>query len=72
MISAILLTSEFAQKYTKLFDLIFTYATPFFKLAFMIFGAIYGIELLIDLAWIVHQIRKNAETFNDEDKKRGR
>ena len=37
----------------------------------MIFGAIYGIELLIDLAWIVHQIRKNAEAFNDEDKKRG-
>ena len=71
MISAILLTSEFTQKYTKLFDLIFTYATPFFKLAFMIFGAIYGIELLIDLAWIVHQIRKNAEAFNDEDKKRG-
>lgn len=72
MISAILLTSEFAQKYTKLFDLIFTYATPFFKLAFMIFGAIYGIELLIDLAWIVHQIRKNAEEFNKEDEKRGK
>ena len=71
MISAILLTSEFAQKYTELFNIIFTYATPFFKLAFMIFGAIYGIELLIDLAWIVHQIRKNAEALNDEDKKRG-
>ena len=71
MISAILLTSEFAQKYTKLFDLIFTYATPFFKLAFMIFGAIYGIELLIDLAWIVHQMRQKAEAFDDEDKKRG-
>ena len=72
MISAILLTSEFAKKYTELFDLIFTYATPFFKLAFMIFGAIYGIELLIDLAWIVHQIRKNAEEFNKEDEKRGK
>ena len=72
MISAILLTSEFAQKYTELFNIIFTYATPFFKLAFMIFGAIYGIELLIDLAWIVHQIRKNAEEFNKEDEKRGK
>ena len=72
MALAILLTGEFAQKYTELFNIIFTYATPFFKLAFMIFGAIYGIELLIDLAWIVHQIRKNAEAFNKEDKKRGR
>lgn len=71
MALAILLTGEFAQKYTELFNIIFTYATPFFKLAFMIFGAIYGIELLIDLAWIVHQIRKNAEAFNEEDKKRG-
>ena len=71
MALAILLTGEFAQKYTELFNIIFAYATPFFKLAFMIFGAIYGIELLIDLAWIVHQIRKNAEAFNEEDKKRG-
>ena len=71
MALAILLTGEFAQKYTELFNIIFTYATPFFKLAFMIFGAIYGIELLIDLAWIVQQIRKNAEAFNEEDKKRG-
>ena len=71
MISAMLLTGDFTQKYTELFNIIFTYATPFFKLAFMIFGAIYGIGLLIDLAWIVHQIRKNAEAFDKEDKKRG-
>ena len=71
MISAILLTSEFAQKYTELFNIIFTYATPFFKLAFMIFGAIYGSEVRSDLAWIVHQSRKKAEAVNDEDKKRG-
>ena len=40
----LLLTADFAQKYTELFNIIFTYATPFFKLAFMIFGAVYGIS----------------------------
>ena len=68
----LLLTTDFAQKYTELFNIIFTYATPFFKLAFMIFGAVYGISALIDIAWIVHQIRKNAEELNKEDEKRGK
>ena len=68
----LLLTADFAQKYTELFNIIFTYATPFFKLAFMIFGAVYGISALIDIAWIVHQIRMNAEEFNKEDEKRGK
>ena len=68
----LLLTTDFAQKYTELFNIIFTYATPFFKLAFMIFGAVYGISTLIDITWIVHQIRKNAEEFNKEDEKRGK
>ena len=68
----LLLTTDFAQKYTELFNIIFTYATPLFKLAFMIFGAVYGISALIDIAWIVHQIRKNAEEFNKEDEKRGK
>ena len=68
----LLLTADFAQKYTELFNIIFTYATPFFKLAFMIFGAVYGISTLIDIAWIVHQARRNAEEFNKEDEKRGK
>ena len=68
----LLLTADFAQKYTELFNIIFTYATPFFKLAFLIFAALSGISALIDIAWIVHQIRRNAEEFNKEDEKRGK
>ena len=68
----LLLTTDFAQEYTELFNIIFTYATPFFKLAFMIFGAVYGVSALSGMAWIVDQVRKDAEELNKEDEKRGK
>ena len=53
---------EFMDSYRELFNIIITFVIPFVKL----FAVGVGISLLVDLQWIVHQIRKNAEGYNND------
>lgn len=54
---------EFIDAYRSLFDIIFTFVIPFVKL----YAIAMGIWLLIDIQWIVHQIRSNAEGYQNGD-----
>jgi 4-hydroxybenzoate polyprenyltransferase len=63
-----ILLETFTERYIAAFELVFTYVTPLIKLFVLIYGAIYGLNLLVDLAWIIHQIRKNAEDYEDKNK----
>lgn len=53
--------TDFMNSYKELFNIIFTFVVPFVKL----FAIGTGVCLLIDLQWIVHQIRKNAEGYQN-------
>lgn len=53
--------TDFMNSYKELFNIIFTFVIPFVKL----FAIGMGVWLLIDLQWIVHQIRVNAEGFQN-------
>lgn len=55
---------DFMDSYVELFDIVFTFVIPLAKL--LAIGV--GVDLLIDLRWIVHQIRRNAEGYNNGDK----
>ena len=59
-----MVSKDFMDSYVELFNTIFTFVIPCAKLL-----AIWvGVNLLIDLQWIVHQIRRNAEGYNNDDK----
>jgi hypothetical protein len=63
-----ILNPDVIQRYTEILNILLAYVAPFAKLTAIIFGTIYGINLLMDIAWIVHQIRKNAENYlNSKD-----
>lgn len=55
---------EFAaivEHYTELFDIIFTFTDPIVKLT----ATILGLGIGYDVWWIVHQVRKNAQSYED-------
>ena len=53
--------TDIIARYKELFDIIFIFVLPFVKL----FAIGIGVWLLVDLQWIVHQIRKNAEGYQN-------
>lgn len=58
---------DFIIAYKSLFDIIFTFVLPFVAL----YAIGLGIWVLVDLQWIVHQVRINAEKFQNEDNNEG-
>lgn len=54
---------DFILAYRSLFDIIFTFVLPFVAL----YAIAMGIWVLVDLQWIIHQIRINAEKYQNED-----
>ena len=53
--------AEIIECYTELFDIIFTFANPIVKLT----ASILGLGIGYDAWWIVHQVRKNAQSYED-------
>lgn len=53
--------ASIVEHYTELFSIIFTFVDPLAKLT----GMILGIGVGYDAWWIVHQIRKNAQSYEE-------
>lgn len=55
---------EFMESYTTLFNIIFAFVIPIAKL----YAIGVGIWLLVDVQWIIHQVKTNAEGYQNGDK----
>jgi hypothetical protein len=59
------LDPDVIERYTDIFNIIFSYVIPFVKLYLIIYIPIYGVRILRDLSWLIHEIRWNAEHYRD-------
>jgi hypothetical protein len=53
--------TEIIARYTELFNIIFSFLDPVAKLT----AIILGIGIMYDLWWIIHRIRKNAQSYDE-------
>jgi hypothetical protein len=64
-----LLDPDVIQRYTEILDIIFSYLIPLVKLYVIICVSLNGVSIIKDLAWLIHEIRCNAEFYAENNSK---